>query len=89
MFWEICMKKSLVVVLVLSFLFSMTYSVLADSCKDANAPRAVCPKAKGECPMKKAACDKKDAKHVCDKDKKCCEKGTKKGEDPNKAGGKK
>ena len=83
------MKKSIVVLLAVVFLFSTTYSVMAQASADANSPKAVCPKAKGECPMKKAACDKKDAKHVCDKDKKCCEKGTKKCEDPNKAGGKK
>jgi hypothetical protein len=83
------MKKSLVVVLVLSFLFSMTYSVSADSCKDANAPKAVCPKAKAECPMNKAACDKKDAKPACAKEKKYCDKSEKKCDDPNKAGEKK
>ncbi|MDO8304029.1 MAG: hypothetical protein Q7T18_12400 [Sedimentisphaerales bacterium] len=76
------MKKSIVVLLAVVFLFSTTYSVMAAASADSNSPKAVCPKAKGECPKAKAACDKKDAPPVCTKEKKKCE-------DHNKPAGKK
>jgi hypothetical protein len=53
------MKKSIVVLLAVVFLFSTTYSVMAAESADANSPKATCPKAKGECPRAKAACEKK------------------------------
>lgn len=90
------MKKSIVVLLAVVFLFSTTYSVMAAACADANSPKtgcpkdksacpkdkATCPKAKGECPKANAACDKNSAAPVCTKDKKKCE-------DSNKPAGKK
>jgi hypothetical protein len=73
--------KKLLVVVALMFVFSCTYSVQAAPCKDANSPKASCPKDKAKCdkaacPKDKAKCEKKNAKAAaCGKDKKCCEKG--------------
>jgi hypothetical protein len=93
-------KKSIVVLLAVGFLFSTTCSVLAAASADSNSPKATCPKAKGECPKDKAACPKAKgecpkAKSECPKAKAACDKKDAKAacgkdtkcKDPNKVAG--
>jgi hypothetical protein len=81
--------KKIIVVLTLMFVFSITYSVMAEPCHDSNSPKAVCPKDKSACPKNKAECPKKDAKSACGKSTKCCDQNKKKCGDPNKPAEKK